>query len=122
MVTFNNEALFESGPARFSVGPIKLRHAIQHPPGSSGVRVDHQGVEAREIKQSGTLIEDTPEALQSVVDVIEAWVDGLSHTLVDNVGRVWNDTVMLEVDVDPFVRVGARWKASYKIKYLQVIV
>lgn len=122
MVTFDDQTLFGPGPARFKIGPIKLRHAIQHPLGSRGVRIEHQGTEAREFRQTGVLIDDTPERLQVIIDAIESYIDGLPHTLVDSVGRTWNDTVMLEAEADPFVRAGARWKASYRITYLQVIV
>ncbi len=122
MVTFNNESLFGSGPARFKIGPIKLRHTVQHPPGSRGVRIDQQGTEAREINQAGVLIADTPGELQVQVDAIEQKVDGLPYTLIDSVGRAWSNVVMLEVGVDSFERVGARWKAAYRVKYLQVIV
>ena len=122
MVTFDNQSLFGSGPARFKIGPIRLRHTVQHPPGSRGARLDQQGTEAREIKQTGVLIADTPAELQKLIEVIESKVDGLSHTLTDNVGRVWSNAVMLEVDADSFERVGARWKAAYRVEYLQVIV
>jgi phage protein U len=122
MVTFDNQSLFGSGPARFKVGPIKLRHTVQHPPGSRGARLDPQGAEAREITQAGVLIADTPGELQDLVDAIEDKVDGLAYTLIDSVGRAWSSVVMLEVDADAFERVGARWKAAYQIEYLQVFV
>ncbi len=121
MVTFDNESLFESGSARFKIGPIKLRHAIQHPPGSLGARIDGQGTEARRISQAGVLIADTPAELQVLVDAIENKIDGLAYVLSDNLGRVWNNTVALEFQAETFIRIGARWKASYRVEYLQVI-
>ena len=122
MVTFDNESLFGSGPVRFKTGPVKLRHAIQHPPGSRGVRIDPQGTQAREITQSGVLIADTPELLQTQIDTIESKVDGFAYTLVDHVGRAWEQVVMLEAKAEALERIGARWKAVYAIKYLQVVV
>lgn len=121
MVTFDNAQLFASGPTRFKIGTVELRHAIQQTPGSLGVRLDNQGMQARKITQGGSLIADGPAQLQTMVDSIEAKIDGLPYTLVDNLGRVWSDTVMLRFDADEFVRVGARWKASYRVEYLQVI-
>ena len=121
MVTFDSEPLFESGTARFLIGPIRLRHAIQHAPGAIGARLDSRGTEARQIKQSGELIANDPIELRVRVDAIEKRLDGLSHTLVDNLGRTWSDTVMTEVEADVFTRVGARWKTAYRIEYLQVI-
>ena len=121
MVVFDNESLFASGTVRFEIGPVKLRHAIQHSPGSIGSRLDAQGLEARQIVQSGTLVADTPAALQIVTDAIRQKLDGRSYTLVDDLGRSWTDTVMTEYEVGPFTRIGARWKTAYRIEYLQVI-
>jgi len=121
MVTFDNESLFDSGPARFKIGPVKLRHTVQNPPGSLGARIDAQGTEARRISQAGVLIVDTSAELQALVDAIENKIDGLAHVLSDNLGRVWNNTVALEFQAETFVRVGARWKTSYRVEYLQVI-
>jgi len=121
MTTFDNESLFSSGPTRFKIGKIMLRHAVQHPPGAMGVRLESQGREARKISQSGTLIGDTAERLEQQVDAIEAKVDGLAHELIDNLGRTWVNTVMLSLDVESYIRVGVRQKANYHVEYLQVI-
>ena len=121
MMIFDNEALFGSGPARFKIGPVKLRYAIQDSPGSLGARLDGQGTEARRINQAGVLVADTTDELQAQVDAIENKVDGFAHVLIDSLGRVWSNTVMLEFDTDSFERVGARWKAAYRVEYLQVI-
>jgi hypothetical protein len=121
MVTFDSETLFAGGTTRFRIGPVKLRHAIQHTPGSLGARLDSQGTETRRIKQSGVLIADDPAELQGRVDAIRGKLDGLPYTLVDDLGRTWADTVMIEVDAETFTRIGARWKTSYQIEYLQVI-
>lgn len=122
MVTFDNQPLFDPGTSRFRIGPVKLRHAVQHLPGSLGARIDAQGTEARQITQSGVLIADDPAALQARVDAIRQKLDGRAHTLVDNLGRSWPDTVMTRFDAEDFVRVGARWKVGYRIEYLRAIV
>lgn len=121
MVTFDNEQLFGPGPARFKFGALKLRHAAQSLPGSRGVHLDPQGTQARQIFQAGTLISDSPDGLRKQVAAVEAKVDGLSHTLIDNLGQSWPDTVMLEFKAEAFTRVGARWKAAYQVEYLQVV-
>lgn len=121
MVTFDNEPLFDPGTSRFQFGPIKLRHAIQHMPGSSGAKIDAQGTEARQISQVGVLIANDPLALQARIDAIRQKLDGLPHTLVDHLGRTWADVVMASLDAEEIVRIGARWKVSYRIEYLQAI-
>lgn len=122
MVTFDNQPLFDPGTSRFQVGPIRLRHAVQHMPGSLGSRIDAQGTEARRIIQAGVLIANDPLALQARVDAVRQKLDGRAHTLMDNLGRSWPDTVMIRIDAEEFVRVGARWKVGYRIEYLQAIV
>ena len=120
MVTYDNDSLFASGTTHFLIGPITLRHALQNTPGSIGARIDAQGTEARWIRQTGELIADDPAALQNMVDSIRQKVDGQPYLLVDDLGRSWPDTVMVECEAVEFVRVGARWKTGYTIKYLQV--
>jgi hypothetical protein len=121
MATFDNELLFNSGPTRFKIGKVVLRHAAQQPPGSMGVRLESQGREARQITQEGTLTGDTPEQLQQLVDAIEAKVDGLAYKLVDDLDRDWNNVAMLSFDTEPYIRIGARWKTEYRVEYLQVL-
>ena len=121
MITFDGEPLFGSEAAKIKIGPVKLRHAVQQSPGSRGMRIDHQGAEARRINQSGVLVADSPGGLQLQVGFIESKIDGLAYTLVDGFGRVWSNAVLIEFDVEPFERVGARWKAAYRAEYLQVI-
>ncbi len=122
MATLDNEMLFDPGTSRLRVGPIKLRHTIQDMPGSLGARIDAQGTQARQITQTGVLIADGPAALQARVDAVRRKLDGRAHTLADNLGRSWPDTVMTRFDAQEFVRVGARWKVGYRIEYLQAIV
>ena len=122
MVTFDNQPLFAPGTSRFQIGPVELRHAVQHMPGSLGARIDAQGTEARRIIQTGVLIADDPVALQARVDAVRQKLDGRTHTLVDNLGRTWPDTVMIRLDAENYARVGARWKAIYRVEYMQAIV
>lgn len=121
MVTFDNEALFGAGTSRFKIGLVKLRHAVQQPPGSRGSRIDAQGTEARQITQTGVLIADNPASLEELTGAIRTKLDGLPHLLIDNLGRQWPDTVMTAFEAQESVRIGARWKTTYKVEYLQVI-
>lgn len=121
MVTFDNDRLFGSEAVRFKIGPVKLRHAVQHSPGSHGVRVESQGTEGRRIDQDGVFIANTVGELQTRIETVENKIDGLAYVLVDSLGRVWGGTILIEFDAETFERVGARWKVSYHAEYLQVI-
>ena len=121
MASFDNELLFNSGPTEFRIGKAELRYTIQYPPGSTGILINSQGQEARQIGQTGTLVADTIEQLKQQIDAIEAKVDGLLYELVDTVGRVWTSTAMLSFDHEQFIRTGVRWKTDYHVEYLQAL-
>ncbi|MFW6059379.1 MAG: hypothetical protein ACODAQ_04315 [Phycisphaeraceae bacterium] len=118
-ITFDNEFLFTSGPARIHVGGRSLRHATEHALGARGVQLFSQGVEGRPITQTGVLIADASEQLQQQVDAIEAKLDGVPRLLVDHLDRTWPNVVMVKFEPAAFTRLGPRWKTDYRIEYLQ---
>ncbi len=120
MSRFGGEDLFGSGPHRFEVGGLSLRHVLHETPGGRGVELSSLGRSGRSIKQAGDLVADDPNQLQGLIGVIEAKLDGGIHTLIDDTGRSWLNTVMLSIDLSPVTQVGNRARVSYRIAYLQV--
>lgn len=118
-ITFDNEELFSSGPARVDVGGVTLRHAKHRPLSARGVKLFSQGLSGRTITQTGTLTADTPEALHAQIQAIERKLDGMPRTLVDDLDRTWLNVVMLAFEPAGRVRLGTRWKTTYRIEYLQ---
>lgn len=118
--TYDGKALFESGPATCEVGGTALRHVEHEPMRGDGVHVIGQGRSGRAIVQHGTLLGDTIDELQAQVAAIEAYVDGMSHALVDEHGRSWPDVVMLAFEPAAPRRMGVRWRIAYRITYQQV--
>ena len=121
MSTFDGEDLFGSGPHRFHVGGLSLRHVLNETPGSRGIQLSHLGHHGRSISQVGDLIADDPGQMQALLSAIEAKLDGKIHTLIDDVGRAWMNTVMLSLDLKPMTRVGIRWQNPYSIQYIQTM-
>ncbi len=121
MSTFDQVDLFDSGPHRFHIGGLSLRHVLNEVPGGRGVRLSALGQHGRAITQTGDLVADHPSQIQALMDAIEAKLDGQIRTLVDDIGRSWPNTVMLSFDPKPMVRVGPRVRISYTIQYLQVV-
>ena len=118
-ITFDNEDLFSSGPARVEVAGASLRYASERPLSARGVKLFSQGLKGREITQKGVLTADTPEELHAQIEAIEQKLDGLPRTLVDHLERTWQNVVMLTFEPAPFDRLGVRWKTAYRIEYLQ---
>ena len=118
-VTLDDERLFDSGPARVHVGPLRLRHATQEPLDATAAHLFAQGLAARPITQTGTLIADDRDALQAQIDAIESKADGVPRTLRDELDRVWPNTVLISVHPGAPARLGTRWRSEYRIEYVQ---
>ncbi len=120
MSSFDGQDLFSSGPHRFHVGGLSLRHVLHESPGSRGVQLDDHGVQGRSITQKGDLLADNAPQMLTLTQAIEAKLDGLAHDLIDDADQTWRNTVMLSFEPQPLQAVGARWRVSYEINYLQV--
>ncbi|MEM7627280.1 MAG: hypothetical protein AAF333_16915 [Planctomycetota bacterium] len=120
MPRFNQQELFNSGPTRFHVGGLHLRHDDQPTPHLDGTTLVSHGRSARPITQTGTLLADDTDRMALQLAAIEQQLDGLAHTLIDNTGRVWEQTAMLRFEPGPLRKVGPRCRVDYTIDYLQV--
>lgn len=120
-ITFDGHALFESGPASVQAQGTALRHAEQAPLHGQGARVLSQGRTARQLEQRGVLLADSPDALRQQSEAIEAYLDGLAHPLVDDVGRTWPGVVMLRFEPGDVEPAGVRWKLAYRVTYLETV-
>lgn len=120
MPSFNQQPLFDSGPCRFHVGGLQLRHDEQSVPHLDGAHLVSQGRSTRPITQTGTLIADDTQTMTTQTQAIESQLDGLAHDLVDNTGQVWNRVVMLRFDPEPLTSLGTRCRLDYSIDYVQV--
>lgn len=120
MSFFAGDNLFDSGPHRFNIGGIRLRHATHDIPGNLGAQLTGQGISARPIEQVGQLIADDDAALRTLTTAIEAKIDGLSHELVDHLGQTFPNTTMLAFLPGPIESLGPRLHLHYRINYLQL--
>ena len=121
-VMLDGRALFASGPCQVRPGELALRQAVQEAPGQRGVRVVGQGVEARPITQTGTLLADSAGELKQQTAAIEAYLDGQGHELIDERGLAWPDVVMTRFEPGTVERVGPRWQVGYRVTYVQARV
>lgn len=119
MIIYNEQDLFSSGPSTIEPGPIESRDAVADTPGSLGASVITQGTAPRRLTQRGTLVADNADALQSLIDAIQAQVGFGSAALIDQHGKAWPDCLMQRFDPTLFYRLGPRYAVDYEITYLQ---
>ena len=120
MIRFNQLDLFSSGPTVLHMQSPKLRHDETPRPHDDGSTIISFGQDARTLKQTGSLLADSPTALRTLIQAIENCMDGTAHRLADDAQSLEVDAVLLEVNVIPFVAVGSRWKTEYQLIYRQL--
>ena len=119
MITYNAFDLFSAGPSAIDLGPLESRHAVAESPGAIGSSVVTQGTAPRRLAQRGTLVADNTEALQALINAIQAQVGAGDATLIDQHGNDWSGCLMQRFDPAPLHRLGPRYAADYEITYLQ---
>ena len=119
MSSFDGQDLFSSGLHSFDLGAVTLRHDTATPPDRRGTRVTAAGVTGRAITQRGELVADNAPQMHALAAAIEAKLDGLPHTLVDHLGRVLPNTVMLAFRPATVEPLGQRVRVRYAIDYVQ---
>lgn len=122
MSLFDGNDLFSSGPHRFQIGGLSLRHVLHGTPQSQGVHITATGRHGRSIHQTGTLVADSPTQMTAQRTAIESKLDGRAVTLVDGQDRAWPNTVMLSFEPEQLTRAGNRYKLDYQVHYLQAVV
>jgi hypothetical protein len=119
MSSYKSQNFFSSGPHRFKVHGLLLRHQLVETPSVDGAKVVGLGRSARKIDQFGSLFADDLPALQAQLDAIEAAMDGKGWDLVDDHGRTWPRMVMIEFRPSTIRRLGTRFTTFYAIFYVQ---
>lgn len=119
MITYNSLDLFSSGPCAVEPGALEGRDAVAESPGAIGAWVVTQGVLPRKLIQRGTLVADDVDALQTLIDAIQAQVEAGTATLVDQHAKAWPDCLLQKFEAEAFTRLGPRLSTAYEITYLQ---
>jgi hypothetical protein len=119
MSSYGGKNLFGSGPHRFVAHGLSQRHQTHEQPGADGVRVTPLGRSGRTLEQTGTLLADDLASLTLQAAAIEAAMDGVAAELIDDLGRSWPGTLMLEFLPGDVKRIGPRFSVSYTIRYTQ---
>ena len=119
MITFNQQNLFDSGPALLHMQSPSLRHDVTANPAGDGGSLQSFGREPRLLTQHGTLLGDSSEDVRSQVTAIEALMDGLVHPLSDDSQNLSTSAVLIDVRTSGTTAVGPRFKSDYTLSYLE---
>jgi len=116
--TFNGESLFSSGPHIVNPGGIVEAAKRTSFPGLDGEARLTLGRRARPLAGQGTLKAETQDALQTLVEAIEAFRDGVAYTLVDTRGTSHEDCTLEQFDTGRYHQISASefccdWRALW---------
>lgn len=119
MITYKHLDLFSSGPSTIECGPVLDQQSILDSLSPTESDALTPGFKPRLIKQRGTLIADTPQALQALINAIDAEVDRGAETLSEDGLQTWNGCVLRNFSHAPRCRLGPRYAVAYAVTYLQ---
>jgi hypothetical protein len=120
MSSLDGQDLFSSGPHSILPGPWQRSLERRSFPGIDGELVLDMGLRARLIRQAGRLRASTAVQLAELIGAIEAFLDGQSHTLVDNHGLTYPGVVLEQFEPTTAMRRGRGFWCDYACRYLQL--
>jgi len=120
MSLLDGNDLFSSGPD--SVRPESWQRSVLHRgfPGLDGELMVDMGLRSRLIVQTGRLQGGSSAAVSALISQIETQIDGQTHTLTDNHGRVFNSVLVETFKLTTPVKLGRGFWCNYRIVYRQL--
>lgn len=115
----DGETLFDSGPHTLTAGPWQRELQRRAFNGLDGELTLDLGRRGRSMKQAGRLSADSVEALQALIDAIEAFNDGRPHTLIDPNGREQPRVLITRFALTTPVNAGRLAWCDYTLDYQQ---
>ena len=119
MSSLDNNNIFSSGPHSFQVQSWQRQLERRAISGLDGELILDMGLRARQIIQKGRLQSQTAQSLSTLRQATENFIDGKTHTLVDNHGNSFANVVMEKFEMTP-VQTGCGFWCDYTITYWQL--
>ena len=120
MTTLNGQDLFGSGPSAVELGAWERALDRRAFPGIDGELVLDFGLRSRPIVQTGRLEAATADDLHTQIALIETFLDGQTHVLVDNHGRTCGSVILEQFEPTTPVRRGRGFWCEYRVVYRQL--
>lgn len=120
MSLLDGQDVFGAGPHSFQPGSWRRAMVKRSFAGVDGELLIDLGMRSRGIVQKGRLSGETAAALQTILEQIEAFLDGATHSLEDNHGRTFAPVVMESFECNTPVVRGREFWCDYTISYTQL--
>ena len=120
VVKIDDVDLFSSGPSEIVPGSWARKTIHRGLVGLDGEVVVDLGKRSRTIVQRGRLEANSSGELESNITVIEALIDGQTHTLVDAHLRTYSNVLVEEFSPQSPVTLGKNYWCDYRITYRQL--
>lgn len=119
MSSFDGQDLFGSGPQQFTYPGREARVAIHEAPGINGARVSWLGLGPKRVHMRGRLVGVDWASLKTLINAIEAMMDGRSTTLVDDLGETHTSMVLVGFRSKSGVQSGRTVSLGYEIEFVE---
>ncbi len=120
MTTLDGQNLFGSGPHAVQAGPWERELQRRSFSGVDGELILDMGLRSRPIIQTGRLQAASATEVHGAISQIETFLDGKTHTLVDNHGQTYDGVILEAFEPTTPVRRGRGFWCEYKAGYRQL--
>ena len=120
MTLLDGQDLFSAGPSAIQGGPWERSLDRRRMPGVDGELILDHGLRSRALVQTGRLQAASASALHSLLNQIEPFVDGKSHSLTDNHGHAYQCVLLERFEPTTPVQHGRGFWCEYRIVYRQL--
>ena len=120
MSSLDSADLFSSGPHTFR--PLSWQRQLDRRPfpGLDGELVLDMGLRSRQIVQQGRLQAASAAQLQSLIAAAQQFIDGTTHSLVDNHGQTYPRVILESFEPATPVQRGRGFWCDYIANYRQL--
>jgi len=120
-VTLDGQNLFDKQQFEIESSSLNRDSIERAVAGLDGVLSVDMGGRARKIRQKGTLRAQSRTQMNARINVISAYIDGNTHTLVSNEGEKFDNLRMDSFKVNRKQAGGGGIVADYEIVYTQLV-
>jgi len=120
-VTLDGQNLFDEQQLEIEQDSLNRDSIERAVSGLDGVLIVDMGGRARKIRQKGTLRARSRTQMNDRINVISAYMDGNTHTLVSNEGEKFDNLRMDSFKVNRKRAGGGSMVVDYEIVYTQLV-
>ena len=120
-VTLDGQNLFDEQQLEIEQDSLNRDSIEKAVAGLDGMLSIDMGGRARKIRQKGTLRAQSRTQMNTRINVISAFIDGNTHTLVNNEGEIFDNLRMDSFKVNRKRAGGGGMVVDYEIVYTQLV-